>query len=105
VKLRYGNRGKRVRFQPAPSTSQNDFAAGSPRSITAPADDDRLMSLALQDGASKRPSVWHIHIIRTTETEVEAVTDWCVPLRSLLSGFRSLWCYRNRSDPFLLVLR
>lgn len=53
-----------------------DDVAGSPRDIAAPTDDERLMMIAMEPGATKRPSVWHIHVIRTSEVAVDGTPDW-----------------------------
>lgn len=34
------------------------------------------MMIALEPGTSKRSSVWHIHLVKTTEAAVTAISDW-----------------------------
>jgi len=52
-------------------------SAGTPQTLAAPTDDQRLLMLALEPVPSQlRRSVWHIHVLEVTEDEVDQVTEW-----------------------------
>lgn len=56
-----------------------NFAAGTPPDLAAPSDEDRLMMLTLEAGAGqKRAAVWHIHVLKVSETTVNAHSQWQV---------------------------
>lgn len=55
-----------------------DLGAGTPGRLDPPLDDERLLMLALEEGKNKRSSVWHVHVLETTEEAVNSQINWYV---------------------------
>jgi hypothetical protein len=52
--------------------------AGTPQTFDPPSDDKRLLMLALGESKHKRTSIWHVHVLETSEAAVDAQTFWYV---------------------------
>ncbi|WVR05069.1 hypothetical protein IAU60_002081 [Kwoniella sp. DSM 27419] len=50
--------------------------AGTPRTLRAPRDDERLMMLSLPSKKKEKGAVWHVHAIEVDESEVEQIREW-----------------------------
>lgn len=53
-----------------------DIAAGTPENLDTPTDDERLLMLAMGESKHKRTSIWHVHVLETSEAAVNASTPW-----------------------------
>ncbi|WWC61246.1 uncharacterized protein I303_103827 [Kwoniella dejecticola CBS 10117] len=67
--------------------------AGTPPSLPAPEDEERLMMLALP--SKKNGAVWHVHILEVNEDVVECIEQWPEKHERRRQWFTAAECLAN----------
>ncbi|WWC69586.1 uncharacterized protein I206_103529 [Kwoniella pini CBS 10737] len=70
--------------------------AGTPPSLPAPEDEERLMMLALP--SKKNGSIWHVHILEVNEDVVECIQQWPESHERERKWFTASECLSNIQD-------